>query len=54
MSDSSVAFRKVRELALKYYPTAGEAEGEVARSAGRVQVIAIAMDHMTGKLVHEK
>lgn len=54
VSDSSVAFGKVRELALKYYPTAGEAEGEVARSAGRVQVIAIAMDHMTGKLVHEK
>jgi len=54
VSDSSVAFGKVRELALKYYPTACEAEEEVARSAGRVQVIAVAMDHMTGKLVHEK
>ncbi len=54
VSDQSAAFAKVRELALKYYPTAEEAEAEVDRSAGRVQMIAVTIDHMTGKLVHEK
>ncbi len=42
-------------LAYKYYPTKVEAEGEMTEGAlRRVQVLAINIDHMTGKLVNEK
>lgn len=54
MSDASAVCEKVRKLALKYYPTREEAEEEIERSVNRVQMIAISVDHMTGKLVHEK
>ncbi|MBQ7433677.1 MAG: pyridoxamine 5'-phosphate oxidase family protein [Lachnospiraceae bacterium] len=54
VSDTELANEKLRKLALKYYPTVEEVDAEMQRDAHRVQMIAIAMEHMTGKLVSEK
>ena len=43
-----------RRLGRKYYPTEEELEAEIAHSGKRVQILELAMEHMTGKLVHEK
>ena len=53
-TDAEVTLRAVREIGLKYYPTAEEVEAEIAHAISRVQVIALTIEHMTGKLVHEK
>ena len=45
---------KLREIGLKYYPTAEEVDAVLQRSAKNVQMISVHIDHMTGKLVHEK
>lgn len=45
---------RVRKLAYKYYPTKKEAEEDLARSIDKVQLFAIDIEHMTGKLVKEK
>lgn len=54
VSDTELANEKLRKLALKYYPTVEEVEAEMQRDAHRVQMIAIRMEHMTGKLVNGK
>lgn len=54
VSDTELANEKLRKLALKYYPTVEEVDAEMQRDAHRVQMIAIRMEHMTGKLVNEK
>lgn len=45
---------KLRRLGEKYFPTAEELEEELRRSSERAQMVAIKIEHMTGKLVHEK
>lgn len=45
---------KVFQLALKYYPTQEEAQAELDSAASRVQLIALHIEHLTGKLVNEK
>lgn len=55
IDDRSFWEDKLRKLTLKYYPSAEEAEEEMQKpSTNRVQMIAIDIDHMTGKLVNEK
>lgn len=55
VTDKDVADKHLRMLAAKYYPTADEIETEMNSSAANVvQVFAIEIEHMTGKLVNEK
>ena len=55
VTDPLVAEDRLRKLAEKYYPTAEEVEaGMTGPSAQRVQMFAIEIEHMTGKLVNEK
>ena len=54
VTDEAVLHEKLRALGLKYYPTAEEMEEELRRDIKRVQLVSIRVDHMTGKLVHEK
>ena len=55
VTDAETAKDRLRKLAAKYYPTAAEIEEEMSSSAvSRVQVFAIEIEHMTGKLVNEK
>ncbi len=45
---------KVRKFARKYYPSAEEVEKEIKRSIIGVQLIAIEIEHISGKKIHEK
>lgn len=55
VTDSEIAETQLRALAAKYYPTADEIETEMnSPAANVVQVFAIEIEHMTGKLVNEK
>ena len=54
VEDQETAYRHLRQVGLKYYPSAEYTDEVMARSASRVQMIAVTIDHMTGKLVHEK
>lgn len=44
----------IRQLALKYYPSAEEAEEEIKQSIGGVQLYEIAVEHLCGKQIQEK
>ena len=54
VADAGQTEDRVRELALKYYPTKEEAEAEIAKSIHAVQLYEITIEHMTGKRIHEK
>lgn len=54
VEDRALTLEKVRKLAQKYYPKAEEAEEELLRSGNAVQLIALDIEHVTGKRVHER
>lgn len=54
IEDKELTEDRCRKLALKYYPTEEEAEKVLAHAIDRVQLFAIDIEHMTGKLVNEK
>lgn len=55
VTDAAVVENSLRKLAAKYYPTAEEIEAEMRSPAiNHVQVFAIEIESMTGKLVNEK
>jgi len=54
VADAGQTEDRVRELALKYYPTKEEAEAEIVKGIHAVQLYEITIEHMTGKRIHEK
>lgn len=54
IEEASVTENKIRLLALKYYPTDQEVEVEIAKDLKRAQLVAIEIEHITGKRVHER
>ncbi len=54
IEDRRLTEEKVRTFALKYYPTAQEAEEDIRRNIAAVQLVAIEIEHISGKKVHEK
>ena len=52
--DPAETERRVRELALKYYPSAEEAEAELRRDLKGVQLYAVTIEHLTGKRIQER
>ena len=54
VEDAQLTEKKVRELALKYYPSAQEVDAEMARDLKAVQLYEIEIEHMSGKQIHEK
>lgn len=55
ITDEDVIDDRLRKLAAKYYPTAKEVDDEMnSPSRMRVQLFAINIQHMSGKLVNEK
>ena len=54
IADEQLTARQTRNIGLKYYPTTAEVDAVMQRSIARVQLIAVSIDQMTGKLVHEK
>ena len=54
IDDRDLSFEAARALGLKYYPTAEGVDEELKKDFARVQMLELEIDHMTGKLVHEK
>ncbi len=55
VEDPDVIKDRLLKLAQKYYPSDEEARGELTEGAlRRVQILAVEIEHMTGKLVNEK
>lgn len=52
ISDEDIKREKALKLALKYYPTPESAEAELS-AVDRMNLLAVKIDHMTGKIVNE-
>lgn len=54
IEDRQMTEEKTRIMALKYFPTAQEVEEVIEKSIDRVQLVAIDIEHISGKKIHEK
>ena len=54
IEDAAVTQARVRELAMKYYPSEAEVDEEIAKALKGVQLYEITIEHLTGKQVQEK
>jgi hypothetical protein len=54
IEDAKLTEEKIRTLALKYYPSAEEVENEIAKDIKAAQLIAIDIEHISWKRVHER
>lgn len=54
IDDRKITEEKVRRFARKYYPSAEEVEEEIKSAINGVQLVAIEIEHISGKKVHEK
>ncbi len=54
ISDDEEKISALRLLGNKYYPSSQEVEEEILKDGDRAAVIALSIEHMTGKKVHEK
>jgi len=54
IEDRIITEEKVRKLARKYYPSAEEVEEEIKKGIHGVQLVAIEIEHISGKRVHER
>ena len=54
IDDLDFVTEKVRKLALRYYPSSEEVEKEIRSAISHVQLIAVHIQHMTGKQIYER
>ena len=54
MEESEEKYQKAALFGGKYFPTQEEVESELKRSYARMNLVRIRIEHLTGKLVHEK
>ena len=54
IADDTARDKWLRALAAKYFPPEENVEADMARNAPRALVVAVRIEHMNGKLVHEK
>ncbi|MBR3382638.1 MAG: pyridoxamine 5'-phosphate oxidase family protein [Clostridia bacterium] len=54
VEDPTVKYEKARAFGMKYYPSMEELDAELKRDLDRVRIMEITIEHMSGKLVHEK
>ena len=54
IGDRDITRKRLEQLALKYYPSAEEAEAELAKGLGAVQLYQITIEHLSGKQIREK
>lgn len=54
IEDRKITEEKVRKLAHKYYPSPEEIEEEIKKAISGVQLVAIEIEHISGKMIHEK
>ena len=54
IEDQTKAIELVRELATKYYPNKDLIEEEIVAYGNAVQMFEIVIEHLSGKMIHEK
>ncbi|MGN0832308.1 MAG: pyridoxamine 5'-phosphate oxidase family protein [Kiritimatiellia bacterium] len=54
VADPARTLAAARRIGLRYFPDASEVEAVLARSLAHVQIIAIHVEHLSGKRVHER
>jgi len=54
VTDEALARRQLDRLARKYYPPEDDFSEDMRKNFPRVQMLAINIEHLSGKLVHEK
>ena len=54
VNDKEKIYYQLRRLAEGFYPSPESIEKEIESAGSRVKMYVISIDHMTGKLVHEK
>ena len=54
VKDDAMRDRWLRALAAKYFPPTEDVEEDMRRNAPRALVVAVTVEHISGKLVHEK
>ena len=54
VNDKEKIYYQLRRLAEGFYPSPESIEKEIESAGSRVKMYVITIDHMTGKLVHEK
>lgn len=54
VADPEEKRRRLRQLGLKYFPTDAEVDEDIAKNAARCHILALKIEHMTGKRVHER
>lgn len=54
VTDAEKTWEKVCKLGMKYHPTAESVADEWEKAKDRVLCLKLAVEHITGKLVHEK
>ena len=54
VNDKEKIYNQLRRLAEGFYPSPESIEKEIESACSRVKMYVISIDHMTGKLVHEK
>ena len=54
VNDVEKIYDRLRRLANGFYPSEESIEKEIEKAGSRVKMYVINIDHMTGKLVHEK
>jgi len=54
IEDRKITEEKVRKFARKYYPSPEEVEEEIKSGINGVQLVAIEIEHISGKKVHER
>ena len=52
--DEDRKFAKCKAFAMKYYPSEAEVDEEMRRDFARVAIFEIEVEHLSGKIVHEK
>lgn len=54
IEDKELTVKKVKQFALKYYPTEQEVDEEISKDIAAVQLAAIDIEHVSAKRIHEK
>ena len=54
VTDLQIKREKAKAFGMKYYPSEEEVDLEMERDFDRVQIMEIVIEHISGKLVHEK
>lgn len=54
VKDPAVKLAKAKAFGMKYYPGEEEVDREIEKDLDRAEIMEILIEHMSGKLVHEK